>query len=563
MPGRTHALLNLFAAFGLGGLVGAAPALADGPALAAGTGGAVASVDAVATKAGLAVRREGGTAADAAIATAAALGVTEPYSAGVGGGGFMVLWDAKAKRATTIDGRETAPASLGARGFLDPATGKPRDFATLVSSGLSVGVPGTPATWAEASRRFGRLSLGESLAPATRLASRGFVVDQTFHDQTVQNQARFARFPATAGLFLPGGQPTPVGARLKNPDLAHTYRVLSKEGTEALYRGAIGRDIVRTVQRPEVAGGDPVLAGGMKARDLARYAVRTRGAIRSTFRGYDVLGMPPSSSGGIAIAEGLNVLEALGEPSPSSTEALHRYLEASRLVYADRGRWVGDDRFVSVPTEALVSKAFARSRSCLFKPTAVLASPQVAGNPADPTCGSVAPAGGATPKEGPSTTHLVTADRWGNVVSYTLTIEQTGGSGIVVPGRGFLLNNELTDFDAAPPTGLTEATDPNLPAPGKRPRSSMAPTIVLKDGKPWIAVGSPGGATIITTVLQTLWNRIDRGLSLPDAVAAPRISQRNGAKTEAEPAFLASPDRAPLEALGHVFTQAPATFSPD
>lgn len=563
VPHPPRTLLPLAVVGALTASAALAPAaLADRPARAIGTGGAVASVDANATKAGLAVLKRGGNAVDAAIATAAALGVTEPYSAGIGGGGFLVLWDAKQKRAVTIDGRETAPRSLGPTGFVNPRTGKPYPFDRLVSSGLSVGVPGTPATWAHASRRYGRLSLAASLAPATRLAADGFLVDKTFRDQTVQNQERFARFSSTRKLFLPGGEPTAIGRRLKNPDLARTYRTLARDGVNALYRGAIGRDVVRTVRKPPVRKGR-VLTGGMTTKDLRDYAVRRRGAVRSTFRGLDVLGMPPSSSGGIAVAEALNIIEALG-PSPSDrAEATHRYLEASRLAYADRDRWVGDDRFVKVPRGGLVSQGYARSRACLIKPTGVLAHPQVAGDPSSPTCGSVAPQGGASDREGESTTHLVASDRWGNVVSYTLTIEQTGGSGIVVPGRGFLLNNELTDFDAAPAEGLTAQTDPNLPGPGKRPRSSMSPTIVLKEGRPWIAVGSPGGATIITTVLQTLFNRIDRGMSLPDAVAAPRLSQRNAATTEAEPVFLASADRAPLEALGHKFVEAPKTFSPD
>lgn len=535
---------------------------ADRPAIAVGTGGAVASVDAEATQAGVRVLRRGGNAVDAAVATAAALGVTEPYSAGVGGGGYMVLWDAKQGKAVTLDGRETAPSSMREDSFLDPATGKPRPFDDLVTSGLSVGVPGTPALWSEATRRYGRKTLANNLGPAAHLAATGFTVDKTFRDQTVQNQERFARFSSTRKLFLPGGKPTPVGRTLKNPDLADTYRLLARDGASALYDGPLGRDVVRTSRRPPVTKGT-VLKGGMATKDLRDYAVRRRGAVRSTFRGLDVLGMPPSSSGGIAVAEALNIVEALGNPAGARVQNLHRYLEASRLAFADRNRWVGDDTRETVPRGRLISPAYARSRACLVQPGSSLANPATAGDPANPTCGSVAPKGGAAEREGASTTHLVTSDRWGNVVSYTLTIEQTGGSGIVVPGRGFLLNNELTDFDPAPGTGLDASTDPNLPGPGKRPRSSMSPTLILKKGKPWIAVGSPGGATIITTVLQTILNRIDGGMSLPDAVAAPRLSQRNAATTEAEPAFLASPERQGLEAIGHAFVEAPPTFSPD
>lgn len=559
-PGRPTAVAALAttAALGL-----ASPAAADRPAVALGTGGAVASVDANATKAGLEVLRKGGNAVDAAVATAAALGVTEPYSAGVGGGGYLVLWDAKARRAVTIDGRETAPAAMRPDTFVDPRTKKPRPFDELVTSGLSVGVPGTPRLWSDALRRHGRLPLAQTLAPATRIATTGFRVDKTFYDQTKQNEQRFRRFSSTRQLYLPrNGRPEPVGATHRNPDLAATYRLLARDGVRALYRGALGRDVVRTARRPPVRSGR-VLRSAMTTRDLRGYTTRSRGAVRSTFRGLDVLGMPPSSSGGIAVAEALNIVEALGAVPSDRTQALHRYLEASRLAYADRGRWVGDDEFERVPRGGLISPAYARSRACLVRPDATLATPQVAGDPANPTCGSTAPQGGAGDREGESTTHLVAADRWGNVVSYTLTIEQTGGSGIVVPGRGFLLNNELTDFDPAPADGLTAATDPNLPGPGKRPRSSMSPTIVLKDGAPWIAIGSPGGATIITTVLQTLLNRIDGGMSLPDAVAAPRLSQRNAKTTEAEPAFLRSAERTPLEALGHRFVEAPPTFSPD
>ncbi|MDX8151856.1 gamma-glutamyltransferase family protein [Patulibacter brassicae] len=544
-------------------------ATADGPPVATGSGGAVASVDADATKAGLAVLRAGGNAVDAAVATAAALGVTEPYSAGVGGGGYLVLWDARRKSAVTIDGRETAPRSLGPRGFLDPATGKARPFDELVTSGLSVGVPGTPATWERAVRRYGRLSLARVLRGPARLAQDGFVVDRTFRDQTAQNAERFARFRSSRALFLPGGAPHAVGTRLRNPELARTYRSIGRHGAGVVYRGAIGDDVARTVRNPPVVPGQRVLRGGLRRSDLRSYAVRERGAVRSRFRGLDVLGMPPSSSGGIAVAEALNVVEALGPPAAARTTFLHRYLSASRLAFADRNRWVGDDRFVRVPRGGLISERFAQSRACLVSPTRALAHPQPAGDPAVargrgplPCPGGGEPEVGQ-PREGESTTHLVAADRWGNVVSYTLTIEQTGGSGIVVPGRGFLLNNELTDFNPEPLTGLDWRTDPNLPAPGKRPRSSMSPTLVLRDGRPWLAVGSPGGATIITTVLQTLLQRIDGGMSLPQAVAAPRLSQRNAASTEAEPAFLATPERAALEALGHRFVTASTTFTPD
>jgi gamma-glutamyltranspeptidase/glutathione hydrolase len=270
--------------------------------------------------------------------------------------------------------------------------------------------------------------------------------------------------------------------------------------------------------------------------------------------------MAPSDSGGTTVGEALNILDSFHLSPADRVQALHHYLEASRIAFADRNRWVGDPAYSHVPTDGLLAKEFGKDRACLISPTSTLASPVAPGDPNHPGPGCAAGQGSAEPHEGPSTTHLVTTDRWGNVASYTLTIEQTGGSAITVPHRGFLLNNELTDFDLAPPA--SGAPDPNLPAGGKRPRSSIAPTIVLRDGRPLLALGSPGGATIITTVLQTLLNRLDLGMTLPEAIAAPRASQRNSATTEAEPAFLHSPERPALEKLGQRFVLAPPTFTP-
>jgi gamma-glutamyltranspeptidase/glutathione hydrolase len=525
---------------------------------AVGTGGAVASVDFDASKVGLNVLRKGGNAVDAAVATAAALGVTEAYSAGIGGGGFMVAYLAKQKRVVTIDGRETAPAAMRENSFIDPATGAPIPFAELVTSGLGVGVPGTPKLWRDALRRYGTIDLDKALAPAAKLAEDGFVVDATFRQQTLDNLARFRAFPATAELYLPGGDAPAVGTRLRNPDLADTYRLLGRTGTGALYEGAIGRDIVDTVQDPPV---DPastlnVRPGLMRRGDLDDYETVRREPTKVSYRGLDVWGMGPPSSGGTTVGEALNILEGFDLGDEPRADALHHYLEASRYAYADRNRWVGDPAYVDVPTRGLLSQRFADERRCLIGDTAAT-SPVAPGDPFPPferECAAAAAAAGA-PAEGPNTTHLTTSDRWGNVVVYTLTIEQTGGSGITVPGRGFLLNNELTDFNAAPL--FAGVPDPNLPAPGKRPRSSISPTIVTRDGKPVLALGSPGGATIITTVLQTLVNHLDFGLGLPEAIAAPRASQRNAAATPAEPAFISSPEAAALQARGHTFTSMP------
>jgi gamma-glutamyltranspeptidase/glutathione hydrolase len=528
--------------------------------VATGTGGAIATVDLDASAAGLEVLRAGGNAVDAAVAAAATLGVTEPYSAGVGGGGFMVAYLARQRRVVTIDGRETAPAAFREDSFIDPATGQPIPFAERVTSGLGVGVPGTLATWRRALRHYGTMPLGKVLRPAIRVAERGFVVDQTFADQTASNAARFAAFPATAELFLPGGAPPAVGSVLRNPDLARTYRLLARRGTAPFYRGRIARAIAATVQDPPV---DPastlnVRPGLMTRADLAAYRTLERPPTRVGYRGHRVFGMGPPSSGGSTVGEALNILEGYDLAGESRVQALFHYLEASRLAFADRNRWVGDPDYVDVPLRGLLSQRFADERRCLIGERANL-SPVPPGDPFPPF-GPGCPGAGvavAAGAEGPSTTHLSVADRWGNVVSYTLTIEQTGGSGMVVPGYGFLLNNELTDFNPAPL--FPGVPDPNLPAPGKRPRSSMSPTIVLSDGRPVLAIGSPGGATIITTVLQILLEHLDLGRSLPEAIAAPRVSQRNSDPGDAEPAFLSTPEAAALQALGEQFRPAPAT----
>jgi gamma-glutamyltranspeptidase/glutathione hydrolase len=575
MTPRRRAALTFVtaAAIGVPAALAAAPATAGPPrggdpgstaptaqlpkvAVMRGAGGAVASVDRDASQIGIDVLRRGGTAADAAVATAAALGVTEPYSAGIGGGGFFVYYDARARKVSTIDGRETAPSTFKETTFVDPATGAPYPFATVVNSGLSIGTPGTPATWDVAARTWGKRSLSDLLAPAQRLAERGFVVDQTFHDQTESNAGRFANFPETARVFLPGGSAPAVGSTFRNPDMAKAYALLRAEGVDALYDGALGEAIVAEAQHPTTKPGTSVLPGELTTADLRAYRANVKAPVHSRYRGLDVYGMPTPSSGGIAVAEILNLLESYDERTGtalkdvSNTQYLHRFSEASATAFADRNRWVGD--VPGVPTEELVSQDFADERACGFSEATAQARPIPFGNPdgsyAD--CGEAGARQGE-PREGLSTTHLTAADKWGNVASYTLTIEQTGGSGITVPGYGLLLNNELTDFNFTPQSA--GVPDPNLPGPGKRPRSSMSPTVILKDGSPWLAVGSPGGATIITSVAQTITEYVDRDLALVDAIAAPRLSSRNGAE-QAEPTLA---ETAALRAMGHVINQTP------
>ncbi|WP_061299447.1 gamma-glutamyltransferase [Herbidospora cretacea] len=512
--------------------------------VAEGYGGAVATVDLDASKIALDVLKHGGNAMDAVVAGAAALGVTEPYSAGLAGGGFIVYYDARSRRVINIDGRETAPAKM------TPSTFEGIPFDQAVTSGLSVGVPGSVAQWDLALRRHGTLSLKKALKPAADLARKGFVVDQTFYDQTAANAARFADITSTAALYLPNGAPPPVGSTFRNPDLARTYQELADKGPSWLYGGKLGQEIVATVKAPPVTPGSTrnVRAGLMEVSDLRAYKALTPEPTKVRWNNLDVYGMAPPSSGGSTVGEALNILEYAGPVG------LSEYLDASRLAFADRNAYVGDPAFVQVPLRELLSEGFAKERACLIGDTA-LPHPAAPGQPdgAYGPCATPAPAPGTKEQqpEGPETTHLVASDRWGNVAAYNITIEQTGGAGIVVPGRGVLLNNEMTDFTFGPAPG-----DPNLPAPGKRPRSSMAPTIVLKDGRPLLAVGSPGGATIITTVLQILVNRFTFGMSLPDALAAPRASQRNTAATQAEQAFI---DRygPELTAKGHTFTPTP------
>ncbi|NKX56389.1 gamma-glutamyltransferase [Arthrobacter mobilis] len=534
---------------------------ADKTSTATGYGGAVSTVDPEASAAAIEVLRDGGNAADAAVAAAATLGVTEPYSAGIGGGGYFVFYDAKTGRVGTIDGRETAPAAMPRDAFIDPETGQPYPFTPeLVTSGVSVGVPGTPATWERALDHWGTLSLGEALKPAIKVATRGFVVDETFRQQTLDNELRFAAFTSTSSLFLPGGDAPAVGSIFRNQDLAKTYRLLAKQGTRAFYRGPLAAEIAATVQDPPKTATTtlPVPAGHMTTADLAAYRALDQAPAHVEYRGLDVYGMAPSSSGGTTVGEALNILDSFNLTEMSTPDALHHYLEASALAFADRGKYVGDPAFVDVPTGALTDPLFGKERACRIDPLRAASKPVAPGEVSsyDGVCpAAAAPLADEKDTENISTTNLTVADKWGNVVEYTLTIEQTGGSGIVVPGRGFLLNNELTDFST-----VYDPADPNRIEPGKRPRSSMSPTIILEDGKPFLALGSPGGSTIITTVLQTILNRVDLGMDIPEAIAAPRAAQRNTASVTAEPEFITAYGSG-LAPYGHELTPAGDAFS--
>jgi gamma-glutamyltranspeptidase / glutathione hydrolase len=516
----------------------------SGPPTSIGTGGAAASVEKIATQAAIETLKEGGNAVDAAVAAAAVLGVTEPFSCGVGGGGFMVVRTAGGL-VTTIDGRETAPRAMTPTSFWAGSPLAPLPFNDARFSGLSVGVPGTVATWAEALERYGTMTLARVLQPGVHVASHGFVVDQTFFDQTQQNVDYFNDVPATKALFLDSdGTPRDVGSVFTNPELAATYQRIAHLGPKGFYRGAVADAIVDTVQDPVISStaNHTWRPGVMEMRDLRAYVAPKRAPTHVDYRGLDVYSMGPPSSGGSTVGEALNILEGYPLAAMPRVDALHYYLEASRYSFADRNAYLADPDYFAVPLTGLLSKDYADTRRALITTTAAPGAVP----PGDPYSFNTGVAA-ATALKSETTTHLTTSDKWGNVVSYTFTIESTGGSGLLVPGFGFLLNNELTDFN------YDSTTHPNRVEGGKRPRSSMSPTIVLDHGTPFLALGSPGGSTIITTVLQILVDRLDQGMTLPQAILDPRASQRNSVNTSAEPAFLASPERAALEARGHHF----------
>jgi gamma-glutamyltranspeptidase/glutathione hydrolase len=518
--------------------------------VATGTGGAVATISEPASKAALAILNKGGNAIDAAVAAAATLGVTDPFSCGIGGGGLMVIYLAKDKRVVTIDHRETAPASFTPTVFQE--NGKEMDFEKVVASGMSVGVPGTVRGWHEALDRYGSMSFRQVLAPAIAVAIDGFKVSETFSHLVEGNLGKFSMFPATAALYLKNGKAIAPGTTLRNPDLAKAYRDIAAGGVKVFYEGKMARAVVDAVNQPQVAAGAQVRAGKMTLADLSNYEARLRQPVHSTYRGYDLYGMPLPSSGGVAVAEALNILEGYDLKAMPREKAEHLYLEASRLAFADRNAYLADPEFVDAPVAGLLNKNYAARRRELINPEQASAQAP-AGDPypfQNDASVPLRPNANKLLAEGAHTTHLTVSDKEGNIVSYTYTIESWGGSGIVVPGYGFLLNNEMTDFDFSGP-------HPNVPEAGKRPRSSMSPTLAFKEGKPAFSIGSPGGATIITTVLQTIFNYVDLGMSMPDAVNAPRLSERNGMATDVEPGFAGSAQAKALQKTGQHWSTMP------
>jgi gamma-glutamyltranspeptidase/glutathione hydrolase len=369
----------------------------------------------------------------------------------------------------------------------------------------------------------------------------------------VENEKKFGLFSTTSRFYLKDGRALPAGTIVKNPDLAKAYREIAAHGYKAFYQGPMARAIVDAVNRPPLVAGASVRAGGMTMADLANYEARVRPPIHSTYRGYDIYGMPPPSSGGVTVAEALNILEGYDLKAMPRANAEHLYLEASRLAFADRNAYLGDPEYVDAPVDGMLSKQFAAQRRSLINPERAAPKAVPPGDAflyENDQSFPLRPQQNQNMREGVHTTHLTVSDKEGNIVSYTFTIESWGGSGILVPGYGFLLNNEMTDFDFSGPA-------PNIPEAGKRPRSSMAPTIAFRDGKPAFTIGSPGGATIITTVLQTIVNYVDFGMPMDQAIAAPRLSERNDKETEVEAGFTGSAQARALEAFGHRWTTSP------
>ncbi len=468
------------------------------------THGMVVSASAIASEIGMQVLRDGGNAVDAAVATGFALAVTHPTAGNIGGGGFMVIRFPDG-RATTVDFREKAPAAATARMFLD-STGR-YSTRTHHDSYLSVGVPGTVAGFAKAQGSWGKSAWKRLVDPAYRLAAGGIVVSPVLARSLSSALPSMQRFPASVAAYSKRGTPFEAGDTLRQPDLARTLGRIRDQGRDGFYKGETAQLLAAEMRR----GG-----GLITEADLAQYEAKERAPVRGTYRGYEVISMAPPSSGGVGIIEMLNILEgydlkAMGSMSPAF---VHYVAEAMRRAFRDRAHWLADPDFAAdMPLARLMSKAYAAEQRKTIDPEHATPS----------SVGDIAVADG---HESPETTHYSVVDSSGMAVSVTYTLEQGYGSKIVVPGAGFLLNNEMGDFNAGP--GLTDetgliGTEPNLARPGQRMLSSMTPTILAKDGKLFAVVGSPGGRTIINTVLGVVLQLVDFGMDVQAAVDAPRL----------------------------------------
>ena len=484
-----------------------------------------------AARIGIEILDRGGNAVDAAVAVGFVLAVTYPRAGNIGGGGFMVIHLAKDNRDLTIDYREAAPAAASETMFRD--TQGNADPEKSRDSALSVGVPGTVAGLALAHEKYGsgKFTLADLIAPAIDLAEKGFQVEDDLADSLPQASERLKRWPATTAIFFNGDRPMREGDRLIQLDLADTLHAIAKEGPAAFYQGRIATQIANAV----------VKAGGIMSKDdLANYRAIERPVVRGTYRGYEIVSAPPPSSGGVHLIEMLNILEGYDLTKLGREESLHNIIEAMKRAYADRAVFMGDPDAVKIPVDGLISKDYAKSLRATIGERSTPSADIRPGNPAD--------------FEGRNTTHFSVIDRDGNAVSNTYTLNFSYGLGLVAEGTGVLLNNELDDFTSKPGTanayGLV-GYNANLPGPSKRPLSSMTPTIVLQNDKPFLVTGSPGGSRIISAVLQVIVNAIDFQMPIGQAVSVPRLHhQWQPDEVYVEPGF--APDvLAALEKRGH------------
>ena len=467
--------------------------------------GLVVAQEKLAARIGADVLRRGGNAVDAAVATGFAMAVSYPRAGNIGGGGFMLIHRQDRAEDVAIDYRETAPANATAQMFLGP-DGQP-DSKKSRDSALGIGVPGTVAGLALALQRYGsgQFSLAELLQPAIALARDGVVIDDDTADTLPSMQQRLGRWPSSLKIFSrPDGSPLQPGDRLVQAELATTLSAIAEQGPRGFYQGPVADKLAAAVRE----------AGGiLTAADLASYSAVVRPPMRGSYRGYDILSMPQPSSGGVVLLEMLNMLEgfSMRDLKQGSANSLHVMIEAMKRGYADRARYLGDPAFTDAPVDTLISKFYAATLRDTIEPDQATAAAEIFS---------------PVPREGSNTTHFSVVDSQGNAVSNTYTLNFPYGLGLVADGTGVLLNNELDDFTAAP--GAANAFglvgfEANLPGPGKRPLSSMSPTIVLKDGKVVLVTGSPGGSRIISTVLQVIVNVLDYRMDLAAAVAAPRL----------------------------------------
>ncbi len=496
----------------------------------------VAAAHPLAVAAGLEILEAGGTASDAMIAVQLVLNLVEPHASGLGGGAFLLHYDAASRKLQAYDGRETAPAAATPELFM--RVGRPMPFREAVNGGRSVGTPGVPRLLETAHRKHGKLPWARLFKPAIELAEQGFPLSNRVHALLQRKGALGSEAAARAYFLTVDGTPKPAGTMLRNPEFARTLRAIAAGGADAFYRGEIAIDIVDAVRK------HPSNPGILSTADLADYQVREVDPLCAPYRVFRVCSMPPSSSGGIAVLQMLGMLSHrdMSAVAPGSAQAVHLLAEAGRLAYADRNRWVADDRYVEVPVRGLLDTAYLAARTKLIQPGHSMGKAEAGVPP-----GARIAYADDTVEEIAGTSHIAIVDGKGNAVSMTTTIENFFGSRIMV--HGFLLNNQLTDFNFNPFDNGRQVA--NAVAPGKRPRSSMAPTVVFNsNGDLHLVIGSPGGSRIINYVAKTLIATLDWGLDIQAAIALPNAGSRNG-PTEIERGTSYEALAAPLATMGH------------